>query len=194
MGTIIGGIDLEKFIDLKYRPGLRAIKTAVAIFCCMMIGNIFWFSNPFYSIIPTILCIQPTYMQSKSMGLHRLAGTAIASIFSMITLHIIYALPISSGWGRTWVVPIMTLLIIALCNYLRLKSAVITACITFTVIIFTDSLQDYSTIEHVMYRSIDTFIGVGVGLMVNKYFFRKKSLEQLEKFKKLDVEDFFEDM
>lgn len=188
---------MKDYINTSYRPGLRAIKTSVSIFLCMLIGNIFEFSNPFYSIIPTILCIQPTYIQSKSMGLHRVLGTAIASVMSLMTLHIISTLNFNSFYMdilKMFVVPIMILLIIVICNYLKLKSAVITACVTFTVIIFTDSLQNYSTIEHVLYRSMDTIIGVGVGLLVNKYFFRKKSLEQVKKYKKLEVEDFFEDM
>ncbi|MDO5707844.1 MAG: aromatic acid exporter family protein [Andreesenia angusta] len=185
---------MGKFIDFTYRPGLRAIKTSVAIFLCLLVGSIFWFSNPFYSIIPTILCIQPTYMQSKFMGIHRVAGTAIAGIFSLLTLEIMNIIPIDDiKLLRIFIIPIAGFLIIIICNYLRLKSSVITASITFIVIIFTSSIDDHSALNHVIYRSIDTLIGVGIGLIVNKYFFRKKSLEQLKKYKKLDSED-LEDM
>ena len=59
------------------RPGLRMLKSALAVFLCFLIDTLRGGGVPFYSAIAAILCMQPDVQGGLRVGLNRVVGTLI---------------------------------------------------------------------------------------------------------------------
>jgi len=69
-------IELKK---IKF-PGMRVIKTVIAVYICFLLGFIRK-SLPFYSVIAAILCMQTDSKSSWQFGKSRMIGTIIGGIY-----------------------------------------------------------------------------------------------------------------
>ena len=56
---------------------MRAIKTALAVFCCLLISIPLHRESPFFSCIASIVCMQATWEKSLKSGLNRFYGTLL---------------------------------------------------------------------------------------------------------------------
>ena len=48
-------------MNLGYKLGLRAIKTAISVFLCLLIAYILNRTDTLFASIAAIICLQPTY-------------------------------------------------------------------------------------------------------------------------------------
>lgn len=156
-------------MNLHYKPGNRAVKTSISIFFAMLITHILNCSMPFYTVIEAILSIQPTMKGSKHVGIHRIIGTLIGSVFSFIPLQFSIRLPYYNNFLYIIIVPIIVFLLIYICNLLNIKDAITACIITFVVITFIHNTEITDTLSYVIERSYETVLGVIIGITVNKY-------------------------
>ena len=123
--------------------------------------------------------MQQTVEETVKAGKSRLIGTSVAAIIGLIAFYIgewlanpvIYSL----------LIPIGIILIIQICVLLKCSSSASIACVVYISILTSHRIAgDNST--YPLTRIIETFIGVVVATLVNK-FVSKKYLEVF-KFKK----------
>ena len=74
---------------MKYKfpkVGMRMVKTAVAVFICLLITFIRPESVPIYSTITAVLCMQPYLSNTKEIAINRIVGTLIGGLAGMLVL------------------------------------------------------------------------------------------------------------
>lgn len=163
-------------MNQKYKLGLRALKTAIAVFLCLLIAIIFNRSDMFFASIAAVICMQQTYDQTYSIGIHRLIGTTIGGAIGLGALLIMKYSPYKE-YLDIILAPLCILVVIYICNVVEYKNSVVIGCIvTLSVILQHATLNAYTnTFLYVINRVIDTCIGIIIAMLVNKFLFRKKS-------------------
>lgn len=165
-------------MDRHYKLGLRAFKSAISVFLCLLIAIVFNRPQPLLASIAAIICMQPTYGQTYKMGLHRLVGTSIGGIIGLIVLMFVKFFPCKEflQYVNLLLAPICILLVIYTCNVVEQKSSVEIGCIVVLSVLIEWSDSAYSnTFMYVINRVIDTSIGIIIAMIVNKFFFKKRS-------------------
>ena len=115
-------------MNKKYKLGLRAIKTAISVFLCLLIAFIFNRTDTLFASIAAIICLQPTYNETFNSGLQRLVGTLIGGVVGYLILLAIYKLPFKEI-TTLFVAPIAILTVIYICNVINQPSSVSISCI-----------------------------------------------------------------
>ena len=152
--------------SIKFLPGMRNIKTAVSIFIDLLIFQLLGFKNPFYACIASVVCMQPTVDGTVKTGKSRLIGTCIAAFVGLIVFY----LGESFSDPRIYIllIPIGAIVIIQSCVLLKVSSSASIACIVFISILTSHRVAgDNSTYPFT--RIAETFIGIVVATLVNKY-------------------------
>ena len=150
----------------KYIPGMRNIKTAVAIFTDLLIFELLGFDNAFYACIASVICMQQTVSETVKAGKSRLAGTLIAAVIGLIIFYI--GEYISNEYIYIFLIPVGTIIIIQACVMLKCSSSASIACVVFVSILTSHRIYGDNSI-YPFARILETFIGVITATIVNKY-------------------------
>ena len=163
--------------------GLRNLKTALAVFICIIIFNNFQLdtflpngsasvNSPLYACIAAVICMKDTVESSLSMGKNRLIGTLLGGVLGVIAIYIVTHIPFLQNYNAI-VAAVGTIIAIHLCNIINKPGAVTICCIVFIgIIINHNGIESYS---YALGRSIDTAVGIIVAILINKYINPPKS-------------------
>lgn len=163
-------------MNQKYIPGLRAIKTAFAVFLCFLLSLLLNRSDPFFASIAAIICMQQTYNQTFYIGVHRFIGTIIGGVCGYLMLEIGQFNSIfGQSWTNTILAPLCILLVIYICNVFNFKASVSIAGIVLLSILSRPDMSANNTLMYVIDRVIDTSLGIIIAMLVNRYMFPKKT-------------------
>lgn len=157
-----------------YHIGYRAIKTAIAVSLCGLISMAFGREDVFCASIATVICMQQTYGQTLRAGIDRFIGTFIGGVVGYLALELSNYIPYYD-WARIVILPFCILSVIYACNIIGQKESVSIGCVVVLVIVSRLGYDLSSTFMYVIYRVIDTIVGIVVAMCVNKFMFRKKS-------------------
>lgn len=149
--------------------GQRIIKTALAVFLCMLIYVARGYQGMvIQSTIAAIICMQPYSSDSRSFAISRVIGTVMGGFWGLAFLWLLAAFPILSV--RMEVVYLLMSIGVALALY----SCVLTklsGSAALTAIVFLCVIITYPEIEEPFYQTIaritDTILGVCVAVFVN---------------------------
>ena len=131
--------------------GMRNIKTAISVFICIALFNLFKRDNAFYACIAAVICMKDTYENSLSIGINRLLGTFLGGLLGIITIYLLSFLPnISTP-----------------CTLLKKPAAVTIACIVFISIMI--NYPGIASYFYAINRTFDTAIGIIIAILINKY-------------------------
>ncbi len=159
----------EKFSQ-KYIPGMRTIKTATAVLINLLIFEILGFKNAFYACIASVVCMQQTVEETVKAGKSRLIGTSVAAVIGLVAFYIGEWL--SNPAIYLFLIPIGIIFIIQICVLLKCASSASISCVVYISILTSHRIAgDNST--YPLSRIIETFIGVAVATLVNKYISTK---------------------
>ena len=164
--------DNSNQLNIKYRPGLRAIKTAIAVAICIIISNILNRPDAFCSAIATIICMKQTYKETVSSGISRFIGTFLGGIVGYLFLNVSFLIPYYR-WIRVIVIPIALLLVIYILNTTSQRDAISIGCIVVLVIVAHSESGESDALIYVVDRIFDTIIGVVVATVINMCKFTK---------------------
>ena len=153
----------------KIQPiGNRNIKTTIAVFVCMLIFTLGHVErSPFYVLITTIICIQPDMKNEKLTAINRALGTLIGA-FTGAAAMAWEPLVHSGTLGDLWwdaLNAFMILITIYLTVLLKKQYMAFMACVAYLSVAVI-SRGDTTPYEFLIFRVLDTFIGVGVGYFV----------------------------
>ena len=159
----------EKFLG-KYIPGMRNIKTAAAVFIDLLIFEFLGFENAFYACIASVICMQQSVEETVKVGKSRLIGTSVAAVIGLIAFYIGERL--SNPVIYLFLIPIGIIFIIQICVLLKCAPSASIACVVYISILTSHRiLGDNST--YPLTRIVETFIGVIVATLINKYISTK---------------------
>ena len=171
-------------MNRQYRLGLRAFKSAISVWLCLLIAIIFNRPQPLLSSIAAIICMQPTYNATYKTGLHRLIGTSVGGVIGLIVLMLVKFIPYKDylQYFNLILAPICILVVIYICNVINHKSSVVIGCIVVLSVLVEWSDSAYSnTFMYVVNRVLDTSIGVIIAMIVNKFLFKNRNdIKKLE--------------
>ena len=168
----------------KYKIGLRAIKTAISVFICLILALFLNRSDQLFSSMAAIICMQKTYTKSFEEGVHRLIGTLLGGVLGYIIIICTQFIE-NKEILNIFISPFCILIVIYFCNVIRRSDSVVIGCIVVLSVIMPMNLSVFDRLVYVINRVIDTSIGIIVAMLVNKYIFPHQD-EKLQKNVKID--------
>lgn len=152
---------------IKLPPiGARNVKTGLAAFICIILFSIFSKDSAFFACIAAMMCMQDTVENSFKMGKNRMIGTLIGGAVGLFITFISSKVG-NANWAYAILTFLGTIITIYLCVLSKAKGAVNSACIVLFAI--TTNLRGVGTYQYAINRTIDTFVGVVIGILVNRY-------------------------
>lgn len=149
--------------------GLRTIKTALAVFLCLLLFP----SEPFFACMTTIFCLQDTSSNSRRMAFIRGFGTILGGSVGLCFLYVCrfakQLIPIAYlGTVCTYlIIAIGIIAVIYLLNLIKRQGCIPIACIVFLAV--TTANADKAPVYYTLNRIIETLFGIVIGLLVNHY-------------------------
>lgn len=151
----------------KIHIGMRIWKTFIAALICAISGYI-TNSEPFYSMIAAILCMQSSTEQSIKKGASRLIGTLIGGIFAVLILLLIDFTPLPPFSAVYYIIISFCVVPLIYTNVLfKQDSSSYITCVVFLCIV----LPHYNDGNHYLFalaRMLETAFGVIVAVFINK--------------------------
>ena len=167
------------------RLGQRIIKTAVAVFICLLINSLIRGQEgnemSMEAIITAIICIQPHVRDSRYSGVNRFFGSLIGIAWSMFILLILIDFPVLSRL-RVVMYAVMT---IGLMGVLYTSVACgLSSSAGLAAIVYSCVIMVYPDIENPLYkagiRMLDILIGTAVAVTVNGFHLpRRKNRDRV---------------
>ena len=155
-------------------PGQRIIRSIISVWLCMIVYVLRGMrGEPFYSIIAALQCIQPYSSSMLKEGKDRIIGTMVGAFWGSAILFL-ELLP-EIGDYRTTVyfyilLGIFTGLVIYSTVLIGISQYALFAAVVFLGIAVYH-VEDANPHIHVFYRTFETIIGVGIGILVNSLHF-----------------------
>lgn len=157
-------------IKLK-KVGLRNIKTAIAVFLCVIISGILKFEYPFYAAIAAIISMQSSVVESFTAGRNRILGTMVGAFIGFLCALI--------QPGNAFLCAAGLIAAVYICDLFNWNKSVTIAGIVCMVIML--NLNGRSPLFYSINRIIDTLLGIIVAIFVNYFIFPPKIMEDIDK-------------
>jgi len=148
-------------------PGMRIIKTAIAVFLCLTLDFLRATPYPIQSSVAAVICLQPDIRSSRVIAGNRVIGTFAAGIYSYLFMllfvekfridpagYLFYCL-VAAG-----IIPLILIVLM-----LKRPGSVIITSVVFLIICLTKGQED--TLIYAIDRVIDTLLGITFALLVN---------------------------
>ena len=148
--------------------GMRIIKSALGVLICFAI----YFMRgkqgaPFYSALAVLWCIQNQTKNTVQNALQRTVGTGIGAAYGLIYILIKQRVPqLGNSFLHYCIISIALIPIICTTVVIKQKKASYFSCVVFLSIV-VNHLMDENPYIFVANRSLDTLIGIFVGLVLN---------------------------
>ena len=148
--------------------GMRNIKTALAVTISIIIANLMKLQSPFYTAIAAIISMQSSVKASFKAGRNRMYGTILGAAIGYI-FALIYP-------GNAFLCGAGIIIIIYLCNTFKWNQSASIACIVFLAIMI--NLNGKDPLLYSIYRTVDTFIGIIIAVLINYFIVPPKKHEE----------------
>lgn len=156
----------DRFTNLV---GMRNIKTGISVFLCVIISRILNLEIPFYAVIAAVISMQSSVTSSFHAGRNRMLGTLVGAATGLAFALIAPGNAILCGIGVS--------IVIFVTNLLKWNKSATIGCIVFSAIM--TNLNGRTPVNYSLNRILDTFVGIGVAVLVNYLIFPPKYLDKV---------------
>ena len=148
-------------------PGMRVIKTMLAILLCLLIDYLRRNPTPVNATIAAVVCLQNDLRSTFLISLNRALGTLLAGLYSyiFILVFIRYFGMNPDSFLYYLLVGVCSLPLMHLMVRTHMPGAVAISAIVYVLICVSGNTA--SPLEYTVMRMIDTFVGIAVALFVN---------------------------
>ncbi|EOH98933.1 hypothetical protein UAY_02202 [Enterococcus moraviensis ATCC BAA-383] len=149
---------------MKFKIGMRTFKTGLSVFFCILVSILLKRETYVVAAITTVFTLREDMENTLKYGKHRIIGNVMGALMSVVVIAVFNVL------GRTELVqlifiPVIITLMIALLAGLGYHEGTVGACATLLTIVFMiPANQSYG---YAFARVVDSFIGMGIALLVN---------------------------
>lgn len=154
------------------RIGLRTIKTGLAVSLSLLVTYLFGSQYPIFAVVAAISAMSRTINGTLDSCREQIIGTIFGALTGCLFL---YFLP----HYRLALMGLGIILVILLCNLMKVPIAIPLSCITFCVICLND--PGTNNIIYSFYRFIDTVTGLLVAFGVNALIMPYNNLPEIQK-------------
>ncbi len=156
---------------LSKAPGMRIIKTGLAIFACLFVDYFRTPSSPTQTAIIALFCLGHNLKTTFRTSMNRIYGTIIAGVFAYVFLRLAFqvlSIDKSSIFYRFLVVFFTTVLMQIIVKLKRPGGTGIGA-MTFLIICMSDSAgkEAIAPLSYTINAVANTLIGIGIALFVD---------------------------
>ncbi len=156
--------------------GMRIIKSAFGVLLCFVIYFIRGKQGtPFYSALAVLWCIQNQTRNTLGNAIQRTIGTAVGALYGLV--YILVKMKLWNPGDSFWHYLAISILIIPILYttvLFKQKKASYFSCVVFLSIV-VNHLTDENPYLFVLNRSMDTLIGIFLGLIINSLHLHGKS-------------------
>lgn len=153
------------------RPGLRIIKTAIAVILCILFYQYVERSGLILAAIAALICMQDSVEKSIHEGRNRMIGTTLGGFLGVLFIYFPFFKVNYFLWIFLVFLGIISL--IYCFNLLRIHDSIIIGSVVFLVIVLDAEGSAYATpMLYAVNRILDTFIGIILATLVNYFLFR----------------------
>lgn len=145
----------------RIRLGKRTLKTALAVILSLWVGRLVQLEQPLLAGFSAIVVMQTSLFSSLEQGKNRMLATITGAIIAMII--------VSSGYLNYFTIGLGTIIVILLCNYFNWTKSISLGCMVMLIIVV--DVGDKNTLIYALNRTLDTFIGIVVGTLINLFVF-----------------------
>lgn len=151
------------------RVGMRNIKTAIAVFICIIALESMGIEKPFFACITAIQTMQTDMHTSFQTGIHRFVGTIFGNVIGALFAVVFYRyFPMDVLLVKSLVIPFGIMFIIFILTNLKLNDSILISCVVFLSIMI--NVEDESLLlGYAVERSFTTTFGVVVAILVNRF-------------------------
>lgn len=154
---------------MKKILGLRTIKTGVALALAIFVAQVLEIEYPFFVGMTAIISMDKTMTNSLKMGRNRVVGTFLGACIGVLLSYVDRGNPLLCGIG--------IMILILICNYLRLQGSItIGGIVMIAIMVHTDK----TPLFYGFHRTFDTLIGALVSFFVNVVLFPYANNKRLE--------------
>lgn len=165
-----GDLKMNKKIKLP-KIGARTIKTGITVLLSSLISFlVLKRESAIIASISGVICLQNSVEGSVSTGKNRITGTIFGAIIGFVFASLSrytnsnkFMISVIAGAG--------IIATIYLCILFSIQDCISTACVMFLIIMM--SISESEWLSYSIMRTIDTFVGVFVGITVNKYVLKE---------------------
>ncbi|MDO3408264.1 aromatic acid exporter family protein [Saccharibacillus sp. CPCC 101409] len=157
---------------MRFAIGMRNIKTALAVFICVLISYALDLEYPFYAAIATIIAMESSITSSYVAGKNRTMGTLVGAAFGGLFAFVAPHNALLSAIGIVCVIYV--------CNLLKWNKSVSIAGIVFLAIMLNLHPGE-GAFTYALHRVLDTLLGIGVAVLVNYFVVPPKHDRNLER-------------
>lgn len=149
--------------------GLRTIKSALAVFLCLVLLP----HEPFFACLTAVICLQDTVANSIHMAIDRGGGTILGGTIGLLFLYIcrfvIYNInnEITSKLIIYIVISLGIIVVIYICNVLKRQGAINVSCIVFLAVTTAHAYD--SPLYYAANRAFETIMGIIISILVNAF-------------------------
>ncbi|MBS4749916.1 hypothetical protein GMA11_01630 [Granulicatella sp. zg-ZJ] len=147
-----------------FKIGLRTLKTAISVALCVIICWLVKRDNPVLACLAAVYCLRTDPTSSLHFSKHRLFGTFVGVIVSMLSI-VIQQIFIRSVFVDAFVAFSGAILVIVICNLAKHPEGIITAMSTFLIICFNTPYTE--SIGYAMFRLLDVTMGATVAVVID---------------------------
>lgn len=155
----------------RFHIGMRTIKTVVSVIIAMTIvdSNVSPYSNLSVAMLGAIAAVQPSFRESLESSLSQLVGSAFGLMVGILLLQLPMDHIITTATA--------VVLVIVVYNSLRITYPPSLPCLMVVILCTSSDLGP--VVPWALGRLWDTFIGVGVGMVVNTLLFPYDNSRQI---------------
>lgn len=166
-----------------FKPGWRTIKTALSVFCCLIIYHIFNL-NPAIACLSTVFSLREDTSKTLSFGTSRLISNAFGGFLALILFKI--NLLVNNNWIILCLLPLFVIIFIQTMNIWHNQAGIISGMAAFFMIFFT--IPSQKSFEYAILRTIDTFVGVIIAIIINHLINPQKATPKTTNQKIIEID------
>lgn len=151
--------------------GKMALKIAIASAISFIIAQKLQWEYPFYAVIAAIIVMSSTHGSTLKLSIQRLIGTTIGAVGGAI-----FAIALGSN---SWSLGLCVFLTIFFASYWKLNEAAKLSAYVAAIVILSHSQSPWLYAWH---RYLETFLGIGVALLVNNLIFPAGAGTELRRY------------
>jgi len=148
-------------------PGMRVMKTCLAITICLIIEFFRGTSMPYHSSIAAIVCMQPTLKSTFTTAVDRTIGTLIAGLYGYLFITLFHQ-QLQLGFNSLnyfILIGLLTLPLMMLMIAIKKQGGLAITVVVFLVVVINAGETD--PLNYTIERVVGTLIGIGVALFIN---------------------------
>ncbi len=152
----------------RYKIGMRNVKTALSVGVCLLFFQMLGIGDGLQASITAVICMKSSLQNSIQTGTERVIGTAIGAALGVLT---VLAMREAPYWISSVTVIFGVMLIIYLCNILKVQASIIISIVVFLIILI--GKEDMPPVFYGLIRLAETIFGIATAYIINRFIVLK---------------------